>query len=98
MYCSSSDERKYIVVDNLEEFIMLDDNKLQIPDEDIALLYSAINDAICSIDEQFSHKEANIIWKQFKVIILPRRTTLGLLHPQFLQDPARNKQRVNDIT
>ena len=98
MYCACPNETKYIVIDNLEEFIMLDNNKLQIPDEDIALLYRAINDSINSIDEQFSRKSSKLTWKQFKIIILPRRTTLGLLHPQFLQDPTRNTQRVNDIT
>lgn len=98
MYCSAPDEKQYIVIDNIEEYIMLDDLKIQIPNSDIAKLYDTINTVVTNMLNSFDRIEKDLGWKAFKIIIVLRRTSLGILGSELLHSPVRIEQNMTDIT
>jgi len=98
MYCSAPDKKQYIIVDNIEQYIKLDDLKIQIPNSDISKLYSSINNVITNVLNDFDRIEKDLGWKAFKIIIVLRRTSLGLLGSEQLHSPVKVEQNITDIT
>lgn len=98
MYCSAPDQKQYIVFDNIEEYIKLNQRKIQIPNLAISTIYKAINDVVIYMVNSFNRIEKDLGWKAFKIIIVLRRTSLGLLDSSFLQSPVKRKKNIADIT
>lgn len=98
MYCTDPNQKQYIVIDNIEEYIKLDRHKIQIPNLAITTIYQSVNEVVVNMVNAFDRIEKDLGWKAFKIIIVLRRTSLGLLDPSLLQHPAREKKNIADIT
>lgn len=98
MYCSAPDKKQYIVIDNIEQYIKLDDLRIQIPNSDIAKLYGSVNAVITNVLNDFDRIEKDLGWRAFKIIIVLRRTSLSLLGSERLHSPVQVEQNITDIT
>lgn len=98
MYSAAPNNKNYIVFDNIEEYIVLNDSKIQIPNNDISLIYKAIKEVICNMDNNFRRIQEGLVWKAFKIIIVSRRTSIGLIDPSLLQNAGRLHRNINDMT
>lgn len=98
MYCSAPEKKQYIIIDNIEQYIKLDDLKIQIPNSDIAKLYDSVNTVIANVTSDFNRIETDLSWKAFKIIIVLRRTSLSLLGYERLHSPVKVEQNTTDIT
>lgn len=98
MYCSNPYGKKYIVIDNIEQYIKLNNSKIQIPNSDISSLYKSINMVVMNMIYSFGRIEKDLGWKAFKIIIVLRRTSIGLLDSTLLHSPVRIEQNITDIT
>lgn len=98
MYCSAPDQKHYIVFDNIEQYIKLNNSKVQIPNSDISKIYRCINNVVQNIINTFNRVEKDLGWKAFKIIIVLRRTSLGLLDSSLLHSAAKAEQNVTDLT
>ena len=98
MFCSSPEKKHYIIIDNIEQYIKLNEVKVQIPNSDIALIYNTLNLLINNVKADFNSIEDNLIWKAFKIVIVLRRTSIGLLDSTFLQATLKADKNINDIT
>lgn len=98
MYCSEPEKKQYIIIDNIEQYIKLDDLKIQIPNSDISKLYNSINTVITNVLNDFNRIKPDLGWKAFKIIIVLRRTSLGLLGSEQLHSPVKVEQNITDIT
>lgn len=98
MYCADPYHKNYIIFDNIEEYVALNGSKIQIPNSDISLIYKAIKDVIWNMDNKFNKIEEGLAWKSFKVIIVSRRTSIGLIDPSLLQNAGRPHLNISDMT
>jgi hypothetical protein len=98
MFCSNPRKKHYIVIDNIEEYIKLNQLKVQIADSDIRSLNRIINSVVTNMSNYYNRVERELVWRAFKIIIVLRRTTLGLLDRSRLHAPIRNEQNITDIT
>lgn len=98
MYCSSPNRKQYIVIDNIEQYIKLNNLKIQIPNSDITKLYKTLNTVVMNMTYSFNRIEEDLGWKTFKIIIVLRRTSLGLLDATLLHSPVKEEQNITDIT
>lgn len=98
MYCSTPHEKQYIVIDNIEQYIKLNDSKIQIMDSDISVIYKSIKEVVTNITSDFNSIEEDLGWKAFKIIVVLRRTSLGILDSALLQSPIRGEKNTNDVT
>jgi hypothetical protein len=98
MYCSAPDQKHYIVFDNIEQYIKLNNSKIQIPNSDISKIYKSINNVVINIVNTFNRIEKDLGWKAFKIIIVLRRTSLGLLDSTLLHSAVKAEQNVTDFT
>lgn len=98
MFCSEPNMKHYIVFDNIEEYIKLNSAKIQIPNRDISMIYQSVNTVVTNIVSDFNNIATNLAWKTFKIIIVLRRTSIGLLDADLLQSPARIDLNTNDVT
>lgn len=98
MFCSNPDNKNFIVFDNIEQYIKLNSAKTQIYNSDIAAINRIVNGVTTNITNLFDRIEHNISWKSFKIIIVLRRTSLGLLDPVLLQTPVRGYENSADLT
>ncbi|MCH5172528.1 MAG: hypothetical protein J1F31_06855 [Erysipelotrichales bacterium] len=98
MFCSEPNMKHYIVFDNIEQYIKLNTAKIQIPNRDISMIYQAVNATVTNIVNDFNDIAANQAWKSFKIIIVLRRTSIGLLDADLLHSPAKIDLNANDIT
>ncbi len=98
MYCSAPNKKQYIVIDNIEQYIKLNNSKIQIPNSDITRLYKFINIVVMNMTNAFGRIEKDLGWKAFKIIIVLRRTSLGLLDSTLLHSTVKAEQNITDIT
>ena len=98
MYCSEPSKKQYIVIDNIEQYIKLNNSKIQIPNSDITKLYRSINMVVMNMTHSFSRIEKDLGWKAFKIILVLRRTSLGLLDSTLLHSPVKAEQNITDVT
>lgn len=98
MYCSAPNKKQYIVIDNIEQYIKLNNSKIQIPNSDITKLYKSINTVVMNMTNAFGRIEKDLGWRAFKIIIVLRRTSLGLLDSTLLHSPVKAEQNITDIT
>ncbi len=98
MYCSAPNKKQYIVIDNIEQYIKLNNSKIQIPNSDITRLYKIINIVVMNMTNAFGRIEKDLGWKAFKIIIVLRRTSLGLLDSTLLHSTVKAEQNITDIT
>lgn len=98
MYCATPNEKHYIVIDNIEQYILLNNAKIQIPNRDITTIYRAINEVVTNVVNDFNRVEQDLGWKAFKIIIVLRRTSIGLLDSTLLQSPVRAEKNITDVT
>ena len=98
MYCSAPNKKQYIIIDNIEQYIKLNNLKIQIPNSDISKLYKAVNTVVMNMTYSFNRIEEDLGWRAFKIIILLRRTSLGLLDSTLLHSPVKEEQNITDIT
>ena len=98
MFCSAPKQKHYIVFDNIEEYIKLNDYEIQIHNSDITKIYQSIKMVVINAVDAFDEIQKNLGWKAFKIIFVLRRTSIGLLDPALLQSPIKSKLNINDIT
>lgn len=98
MFCSAPEKKQYIVIDNIEQYIKLDDAKIQIPNSDLSTLYKSINTVVLNMINSFGRIEKDLGWRAFKIVVVLRRTSIGLLDPALLHSPVRTKQNITDVT
>lgn len=98
MYCSAPNQKQYIVFDNIEQYIRLNDAKIQILNSDISKIYKSINAVVTNIINAFNRIEKDLGWKAFKIIIVLRRTSIGLLDSSLLHSAAKIQQNITDVT
>lgn len=98
MYCTAPNRKHYIIIDNIEQYIELNGNRIQIPNSDITKLYNSIKNVVANMISEFNRIRENLGWKAFKIIIVLRRTTLGLLDAELLHAPVKAEQNITDIT
>lgn len=98
MYCSAPHRKHYIVIDNIEQYIKLNNSKIQIPNSDISIIYKSINDVVMTTVNEFDRIEQDLAWKAFKIVIVLRRTSTGLLDSTLLQAPVKMDSNINDVT
>ncbi len=98
LFCSNSNIKHYIVIDNIEQYIVLNNSKIQIPNSSLSAIYRAIRNVTGNMEDQFDRISKGLIWKIFKVIIVLRRTSIGLLDSSFLQYPISGEKNINDFT
>lgn len=98
MYCSAPKQKHYIIFDNIEQYIMLNDSKIQIPNSDISKIYKSVNTVVMNIINIFNRIEKDLGWKAFKIIIVLRRTSLGLLDSSLLHSTVKAEQNITDFT
>ncbi len=98
MYCTDTNKKQYIVLDNIEQYIMLNNSNIQIPNSDLAVLYKTINSVVMNVTNEFNRIEKNLGWKAFKIILVLRRTSIGLLDSTFLHSPVKAKQNITEVT
>ena len=98
MYCSDPNRKHYIVIDNIEQYIHLNSSKTQIYNSDISAINKTINSVIVNLANAFNRIERNLSWRAFKIIIVLRRTSLGLLDPILLQTPIKGYENRADFT
>lgn len=98
MYCSDINKKHYIVIDNIEQYIELNDLKIQIPNSDITTISKIINELVTNMASEFNRIENNLVWKAFKIIVVLRRTSIALLDPVLLQSPIKANHNINDMT
>lgn len=98
MYCSAPDKKQYIVIDNIEQYIELDKLKIQIPNRDITSLYRNVSITVMNMVYAMGRIEKDLGWKAFKIIVVLRRTSMGLLDPTLLHSPVKEEQNITDMT
>lgn len=98
MYCSAPNQKHYIVFDNIEQYIKLNDSMIQIPNSDISKIYKSINSVVQNAINTFDRIEKDLAWKAFKIIIVLRRTSLGLLDSNLLHSAVKAEQNITDLT
>ena len=98
LFCTNPSIKHYIVIDNIEQYIILNDSKIQIPDSNLSTIYRTIKNVTTNMSDCFNRISNGLIWKILKVIIVLRRTSIGLLDSSFLQYPINGKENINDFT
>lgn len=98
MYCSSPNQKQYIVFDNIEQYIKLNTSKIQILNSDISKIYKAINMVVLNLVNDFNRIEKDLGWKAFKIIIVLRRTSIGFLDSALLHSAVKIEQNMTDVT
>lgn len=98
MYCSAPNQKQYIVFDNIEQYIKLNESKIQIYNSDISKMYKSINYVVTNIVNAFNRIEKDLGWKAFKIIIVLRRTSIGLLDSTLLHSAVTIEQNMADVT
>lgn len=98
MYCSAPNKKQYVVIDNIEQYIKLNTSRIQIPNSDISKIYDSINEVVMNMTYAFGRIEKDLGWKAFKIIIVLRRTSFGLLGSTLLHSPVKEEQNITDIT
>lgn len=98
MFCSAPNRKQYIVFDNIEQYIKLNDSKIQILNSDISKIYKSINMVVTNIINAFDRIEKNLGWRAFKIIIVLRRTSIGLLDSELLHSAVKIEQNMADVT
>lgn len=99
MYCSEPNNKHYIIFDNIEQYIDLNNVKIQIQDSDIPQIYDIIHGVVLNVTKALERIEENLGWKAFKIIIALRRTSLGLLsNSNPLQTISMDDLNINDMT
>lgn len=98
MFCTNPLKKQYIVIDNIEQYIKLNEAKIPIHNSDIIKIYNSINSVVTNISSDLNRIEANLSWKAFKIIIVLRRTSIGLFGPTLLQSVVQKEKNINDIT
>lgn len=98
MYCSSPEKKHYIIFDNIEQYIKLNNSKIQIPNGDISHIYVSINNVVTNIVGSFERIKQDLGWRAFKIILALRRTSIGLLDSSLLHSVARIEKNVTDVT
>lgn len=104
MYCSDPYKRNYIVFDNIENYIFLDEQRIQILDEDIRDICTSIRAVTDQVIREFNEgmggiqKENTLGWKRFKVIIVARRTSLSVVSKMVLHRPLVRRKNIVDLT
>lgn len=98
MFCSDPEKKHYIVFDNIEQYIKLNGSKIQIPNSDISKIYKCVNIVVMNIINTFDRIEKDLGWKAFKIIIVLRRTSLGLLDSALLQSVVKAEKNITDLT
>lgn len=98
MYCSAPNQKQYVVIDNIEQYIKLNNSKIQILNSDISKIYKSINNVVMNIINAFNRIEEDLGWKAFKIIIVLRRTSIGLLDSTLLHSTVKAEQNITDVT
>ena len=98
LFCYDPNSKHYIVIDNIEQYIVLNDSKIQIPNRSLSIIYRTIKNVTGNMDSFFNRISNDLIWKVLKIIIVLRRTSIGLLDPSFLQYPINGRENINDFT
>lgn len=98
MFCSEPERKHYIVFDNIEQYIKLNSSNIQIPNSAISTIYESITETMSNIVHAFDRIRPDLAWKVFKIIIVVRRTSLGLLDPTLLHTAAQARKNVEDFT
>ena len=97
-YCSEPNQKHYVIFDNIEQYILLNKSNIQIFDSDLSIIYKAIDEVVTNLTSDFNEIKVNLGWTNFKIIIVLRRTSLGLLDPALLQAPVKGVKNATDIT
>ncbi|MBR1863603.1 MAG: hypothetical protein IJ806_05910 [Ruminococcus sp.] len=98
LYCTDIECKHYIVIDNIEQYIKLNKAKIQIPDSDISKIYECIDTVISNVVGHFDRIEHDLAWKSFKIILVIRRTSVGMLIPSMVHSTIKYNQNISDIT
>ena len=104
MYCSDRKKMNYIIFDNIESYIFLNNNCIQILDDDIKDICLSIRFVTDNVIREFnSHMGGNqasdsLGWKRFKVILVARRTSLGIINEMVLHRPRLRMKNIVDLT
>ncbi len=104
MYCTDRKKMNYIIFDNIESFIYLNENSIQILDDDIKDICVSIrnitDDVIREFNSYMGGNPSNDLlgWQRFKVIIVARRTSLAILDKMVLHRPRLRRKNIVDIT
>ncbi len=98
MFCSAPEKKHYLIIDNIEQYIKLDDKKIQIPTQDIVDLYSYISRTVSNLVADFNRIKPDMGWKVFKMVLVLRRTSLSVLMPSYLHTPGIRNANAEDIT
>lgn len=96
MFCTR--KKQYIIIDNIEQYIELDDLKIQIPNSDISTLYKSVNTVVLNMINDFGRIAKDLGWRAFKIVVVLRRTSVGILDSTLLHSPVRTKQNITDVT
>ena len=99
MFCSNPYEMNYIVFDNIEFFIGIGDQCIQIYDEDIYALTETIYKTVKDLIRDFNYRLKDELGENnsFKVITIVRRTSLEMLYER-LHSPELDNKNIIDIT
>lgn len=98
LFCLSPKKKHFIVIDNIEEYIKVDQSNVYILDSDISQIYKSIKLATGNIVRRFDSIQRGLAWESFKVVFVMRRTSLWFLDPSMLHCPFQHDRRMCDVT
>lgn len=100
MFCANPDPEKinYIVLDNIEEYIALDQKQIQIVNEDLCTIYSAVQKAVSNFNNVLEKTNSGISIGKTRIILVLRRTSFGILESTSLQNVFFPSESITDFT
>jgi hypothetical protein len=94
MYCLDS-QKSYLIFDNLEHYILVNGNNVPIPNSVLRDIYNTVLLSVGNMRNKFGDL---LFHKSFKIILVLRRTAIGLLMKPSLQMVATLPSITNDYT
>jgi len=79
MYCINPKNKNYIVFDNLEHYIKLNERKIPIYNETLSKFYEVTKKVTGNLTETYDRICLNESWRAFKIIIVLRRISAHFL-------------------
>jgi len=98
MYCINPRNKNYIIFDNLEHHIELNEQYIVIHNSVLSAIYKSANRVMLAMEDIYNPIKRYESWKAFKIIIVMRRTTGHLIERNTVHYATKLLEMGNDYT
>lgn len=98
MYCAAPEKKHYLVFDNIEQYMRLNEKNIQIPNNALSSIYECVRDATGNVTDIYDRIAHGTSWRAFKIVLVLRRITGIMLDNTFAHNPTKMFENGNDYT